>query len=144
MMMRLREQLDAPSAASAEPLARTVWFDPWEHSSDDQPAVSLLYAIRKDLNLQDDIKVRHALLAIAQALATEVQVPYLGISVGKITDAYHKLADEDIEKRTQQAALRERFKEVIEVAQAKATGLPIVIFIDDLDRCRSGDRGCHP
>jgi TPR repeat protein len=136
MMMRLREQLDRPNGIT-EPLAKTVWFDPWEHSSDDQPAVSLLYAIRKDIGLEDDVTVRHALLAIAQALATEVQVPYLGISVGKITDAYRKLADEDIEKRTQQAALRERFKDVIAAARAKAHDLPIVIFIDDLDRCQS-------
>jgi TPR repeat protein len=137
MMLRLRDQLDKPSAASTEPLAATVWFDPWEHSNDDQPAVSLLYAIRKDLELQDDLKVRHALLAIAQALATEVQIPYLGISVGKITDAYQKLADEDVEKRTQQATLGERFKDVITAAREKTRGLPIVIFIDDLDRCRS-------
>src|SRR5487761_674986 len=73
----------------------------------------------------------------AQALATEVQVPYLGISVGKIADAYRKQADEDIEKRTQQAALRTRFEEVIGVARSEAGTLPIVIFIDDLDRCRS-------
>jgi TPR repeat protein len=135
MMMRLREQLEGQNS-SGRRLAATVWFDPWEQSNDDQPAVSLLYAIRKDLNLENDPKVRHALVAIAQAVATEVQVPYLGISVNKITDAYRKLADEDVEKRTKQAELRARFGEVVEAAKEAAGSLPIVIFIDDLDRCR--------
>lgn len=135
MMMRLREQLDKPSA-TGEPLAETVWFDPWEHASDDQPAVSLLYAIRKDLELEGDREVHIALSAIAQALATEVQIPYLGISVGKITAAYQALADKDVEKRTKQAALRKRFEEVVDKAREKAGHRPIVIFIDDLDRCR--------
>lgn len=135
MMMRLRDQLKRRDAAGNR-LAATVWFDPWEHAGDDRPAVSLLYAIRKDLNLEMDREVRQTFVAIAQAVATEVQVPYLGISVGKITDAYRKLADEDVEKRTQQAALKSRFEEVLEAARMAVGNLPIVIFIDDLDRCR--------
>ena len=135
MMLRLRDQLNLRDAVGNR-LAATVWFDPWEHAGDDQPAVSLLYAIRKDLELEWDPKVREILVAIAQAIATEIHVPYLGFSIGKISDAYHKLADEDVEKRTQQAALKARFEDVMNAARAKAGNRPIVIFIDDLDRCR--------
>ena len=51
MMMRLQEQLERGVSPSKQ-LAATVWFSPWEKSNDDQPAVSLLYAIRKDLKLE--------------------------------------------------------------------------------------------
>ena len=135
MMKRLREKLEGRDVAAVRSAA-TVWFNPWEHSNDDRPAVSLLYAIRKDLELENDDAVQRAFLAIARAFAEGVRLPYFNFSLGRIADAYEKLAKEDVERRTEQSRLRSRFKDVIDTARIKVGNLPIVIFVDDLDRCQ--------
>ena len=100
MMLRLRKKLE-PKDGVTRRSAATVWFDPWAHSDDDRPAVSLLYAIRKDLGLEKDATVKRALLAIARVAGEEVRLPYVGLSLGRITSAYDKLAQEDVGRRSQ-------------------------------------------
>jgi tetratricopeptide (TPR) repeat protein len=135
MMKQLRYELDPPDRSSSR-LAATVWFVPWEHSKDSQPAVSLLHAIRRDLGLQKDPTVRRALTAIATALTEDAQIPYLGLSLGRIQAKYRQLAEQDVEKKSQQSLLRERFNDVITAARRKHGGMRLVVFIDDLDRCQ--------
>ena len=136
MMMRLREQLEGGSTS------RNGWLRPCRSTrGNTQAMVSRRLVSCMPSGKPSTLKV---ILQYAGRYRPsrrrwpQMQVAYLGISVGKITDAYRKLADEDIEKRTQQAALRARFVEVIGVARAAAGSLPIVIFIDDLDCCQPG------
>jgi tetratricopeptide (TPR) repeat protein len=134
MMMQLQAALKENEGAAAQ--VRTVWFVPWEHSRDNQPGVSLLLAIRRDLEL-DDVRVNQALRAIAQAITDDVRVPYIGLSLGRVRSNYRELAEQDVERRSEQALLREHFKKVITVArEAKDGPKKLVIFIDDLDRCQ--------
>jgi len=135
MMMQLQAALGENDGRLDSPV-RTVWFVPWEHSRDNQPGVSLLLAMRRDLHLED-VRVTRALRAIAQAITDEVRIPYIGLSLGRVRANYRELAAQDVERRSEQALLREHFKEVIAVArEAKEGQKKLVIFIDDLDRCQ--------
>jgi tetratricopeptide (TPR) repeat protein len=134
MMMQLRAALTENDDGAAQ--VRTVWFVPWEHSRDNQPGVSLLLAIRRDLDL-NDVRVDRALRAIAQAITDDVRIPYIGLSLRRVRANYRQLAEQDVERRSEQALLREHFKKVIAVArEAKEGPKKLVIFIDDLDRCQ--------
>jgi tetratricopeptide (TPR) repeat protein len=138
MMMQLRAAL-AGSTGGPRPQLRTVWFVPWEHSRDHQPGVSLLLAIRRDLGLENVRVVDRALRAIALAITDDVRIPYIGLSVGGVRASYRQLAEQDVERRSAQALLREHFKKVIAAARESEGGQQkLVIFIDDLDRCQPG------
>jgi tetratricopeptide (TPR) repeat protein len=136
MMMQLQNALTESNSTSSSKVA-TVWFVPWENSTDKQPGVSLLLAIRRDLHI-NNVKVNRALRSIALAITDEVHVPYIGLSLGGVRKNYQKLADQDIERRSKQALLRDRFKQVISIAREEGTAKEkkLVVFIDDLDRCQ--------
>ena len=138
IMMQLQKSLQTGGSKSLATV-KTVWFVPWENSSDSQPGVSLLLAIRRDLGLSG-ATVEKALRAIVLAITDEVRVPYIGLSLGKVRANYQQLVDQDIEKRSEQARLREHYKEVIAEAgggdDSKTSKTRLVIFIDDLDRCQ--------
>jgi energy-coupling factor transporter ATP-binding protein EcfA2 len=135
MMRQLREALRDRNPDSFGKV-RTAWFVPWEHATDSQPAVSLLLALRRDLGLEGNIEVNNALDAIALAVFDEVKIPYLDISMGKVRKNYDALVHQEIEKRSEQARLRERFEEVIAAARGGGAGTKLIVFIDDLDRCQ--------
>jgi tetratricopeptide (TPR) repeat protein len=135
-LMRQVQRLLEGGPDSKERRAGTVWFDPWRSSGDEQPAVALLHAMRKDLGLDDDNEVRGALVSIAQAVANEVQVPYVGLTIGKLRKAVRERAEQDFRRHSEQARLDSYFEKVIDTARKRLNGLPLVVFIDDLDRCR--------
>jgi hypothetical protein len=108
----------------------SVWFDPWMHESDENPALGLLHQIAADLKQTDNAMVRKDLLGVGRAMVSEVQIPVVGLRVGKMIDA---LADTEFRRRSEQAQLRNRFQSVLNAARRQSGR--IVIFIDDLDRC---------
>lgn len=135
MMLQLREHLQTlPSEhrlAGADPVSGTVWFDSWVHESDDNPALGLIHQAAADLNQLRDRRVRRALLDIGRATASEIQIPFVKIRVGKVIDA---IAESDFQRREAQSRLRREFKSVLDTA-GRDRGR-IVFFIDDLDRCQ--------
>jgi hypothetical protein len=138
LMRQLRRRLDphfdADGAASPPTDLRTVWFDPWMHQFDDSPAVGLLHATTEQLGLDDKAAVKDSLVKIAMALAEDIQIPYVGLRIGRIFKVREELAADEFRRRELQARLREEFQRVLEAAGAPHTRL--VFFVDDLDRCR--------
>ena len=67
-------------------------------------------------------------------MSEDIQIPYLGVRVGRLTKIRDELASDEFARREEQARLQEHFHDVLRVAGAPDTRL--VFFIDDLDRCQ--------
>jgi KAP family P-loop domain len=139
LMLQIQQRLErnhdskGPDAPPGQ-RARTVWFDPWTHQFDQIPALGLLHAITGQLNLTARTEAEETLKKIALALAENIQIPYIGLQVGKLAKIRTEVADEEFRRREQQARLREYFKDILRLAGTPGTRL--VVFIDDLDRCQ--------
>lgn len=128
---------------------RTVWFSPWKFQFEESPAVSLLQQIRhtaveeKWVSIDKIKKETAKLLNIAGTLAGEIAL--------KITTG-HAISTRDIlnqgaafeEKYFEAKQLTSRMQEEFEKAIREILGIKdknedrrLVLFIDDLDRCRT-------
>ena len=141
LMLRLRRQLEpnhdrSRLAEASAARARTIWFDPWMHQFDESPAIGLLHATTDQLELTMRSDVRDALVKIALALAEDIQIPYLGLRVGRLVKVRDELAEDEFRRREQQARLRKHFHDVLKAAARDAPDRRLVFFIDDLDRCQ--------
>ena len=138
LMMQLRRQLDPghDGPAAGEQHARTVWFDPWMHQFDDSPALALLHAAvdQLDLSMAARRNVVTALSKLAIALGEDIQLPFIGVRIGKLLKIREELAQDDFNRREQRARLRQHFHDVL--AATGAADKRVVFFIDDLDRCQ--------
>ena len=141
MMLQVRRALDPRYDVAAEvrrgepePPVRTVWFEPWMHQFDDAPALGLLHAVVDQLGVAQRPRVRDALAKIAIAFAEDVKVPVVGVRFGKLRDVRDELRAREFEQREERTRLRQHFRAALEAAGAGPQR--IVVFIDDLDRCR--------
>lgn len=137
MLRQIRRALEPEfdkSEKHAPSRARTIWFDPWMHQFDRTPVLGLLHATTTQLGISDSPRATKALKRIALALSEDIQIPYVGIRVGRLLKIREELASDEFRRREEQARLQEHFHEVLRVAGAPDTRL--VFFIDDLDRCQ--------
>ena len=144
LMMQLQRRIDTTPAGSsaskgntggADSSMRTVWFNPWMHQFDDNPALGFLYTTVEQLGIAQEGDVLHALTKIGIAMTEDLQIPYIGLKVGKLLKLREELARDELSRHEERARLEKRFKTVIDAATQSGTRR-LVFFIDDLDRCQ--------
>jgi len=115
----------------------SVFFDAWRYERSDHIIVPLLHgiiaAIPEQEGTQLKSRLRKALLAIVQSIT--FQLGPLSLDPGRGVDAY--LAD-DPKLDALDAVFSRPYQEMKAISQA-LNGRRIVVLIDDLDRCSSGN-----
>ncbi len=124
-LMRLTE-------SKLENRAYTVWFDPWQHQFDEDPAVALLHTMVDKLGLGED--ARKLLATIAGALGSFLLKNTVSIDIKEIRDLRESYDEERFRVREKQVRLRAHFGELLSKVTEDGT-IRLVFFIDDLDRC---------
>jgi hypothetical protein len=139
LLRQLRRELDPrwDGTQQGEQTTKTVWFDPWMHQFDDSPALGLLHAAVDQLGVRDQRNVRAALSSLAIAMGEDIQIPFIGVRVGKLLRVREELARDDFNRREERARLKQHFHDVLRSTGAR-DDRRVVFFIDDLDRCRPG------
>jgi energy-coupling factor transporter ATP-binding protein EcfA2 len=133
MRRRIDPRYDRDEPPHRDGEVRTIWFDPWLHQFDQTPAIALLHAAMEQLGLLNKADVKETLKKIALALAEDIKIPYLGLQLGKLAKIRSEIANDEFNRREQQARLRKHFRDALAAAGAPKSRL--VFFIDDLDRC---------
>ncbi|MEM7342087.1 MAG: P-loop NTPase fold protein [Actinomycetota bacterium] len=137
LMKQLRRRLDPEHDAverSTGSGVRTIWFDPWMHQFDDYPALGLLHTTADQLGIMNREVVTSALLKLAVAVAEDIQLPVIGVRVGKLLKIRDEISNDALVRRDERTKVRNYFADIID--QAKDGHDRLVFFIDDLDRCQ--------
>ncbi len=111
---------------------RTVWFDPWQHQFNENPALALLHKVVDTFDMQEEGK--KLLTTIAVALGAPLLKVATTLSPKDMILLGEKYEEERFQIREKQVRLQESFNELLEKAMGKEKHR-IVFFIDDLDRC---------
>lgn len=126
LMKQIEQQLDEAIHV------RTVWFDPWQHQFDEDPAVALLHTMVSQLGLGGEGK--KLLTIIATALGSAVLKATTNLDADDIHKFGERYEEERFQIREKQVRLKEYFRALIDHA-TEGGKHRLVMFIDDLDRC---------
>jgi hypothetical protein len=113
---------------------RTVWFDPWMHQFDENPALSLVHTMIDSFKMGGESETKKLLTTISMALTSGLLKTITNISTDDIQKIGAQYEEERFQAREARVRLAESFRSIIR----KAMGQPpkrIVFFVDDLDRC---------
>ena len=113
-------------------LVTPVWFDPWQHQFDEDPAVALLHTMIEQLNLGDESK--KILSVIASALGSIFLKATTTLNIAEIQSLGEKYEEERFQVREKQIRIRQHFSDLIDQATDGGKSR-LVFFVDDLDRC---------
>lgn len=106
----------------------TIYYDAWEHDNDEDPILSLVFAITQgaysEYKLKTNAGTKEKLLSIVDVVT--------GRDVKKALEMFSENPLKPLqEKKELHNEINELFEEII-----KERGNRLVIFIDELDRCR--------
>ena len=109
--------------------ALAVYYDAWEHDNDKDPIVSIVYEIIKQLS----IKYAFSDTDKAIKVAASVVDFFTGRNLGEIKEALE--SNNPISKFKEERDIEEKLKEFFSDV-LNERGNRLVVFIDELDRCR--------
>lgn len=117
-------------------LYKPIYYNAWLYDCHKDPLMSLLYVLVKEIRKYistntNSEKISEKLISIASSFS--ISVPFVGIDLKKINDS---LKGKDILEEIKTAEdIRKTVKEIFDEIIVESTE-KLVIFIDELDRCR--------
>ena len=118
--------------------ALCVWFDPWQHQFDENPVVALAHTLVANLKLEKLKEEGKKLLSVISiALGSRFLKAPTSLTVKELPELGDLYEKERCQIREAQVPLREHFERLVQrVKQQESESKRLVLFIDDLDRCR--------
>ncbi len=113
---------------------RTVWFDPWQHQFDENPALALLHGMVDSFGMSANEEIKKLLTVISAAFGSVLLKATTTLGLDDIDKLGTRYEEEKFQVREHQLRLQQHFKDVVAKAQGGANQR-VVFFIDDLDRC---------
>lgn len=108
---------------------RSIYYDAWAADADKDPVLSLIFTIIKELGLKQDLKDDSAIRSIlCEVLDYFLPIPLFN-SIDRIMPENYL---EEIEREKQISTRIQSFFDTL----CKEQGNRIIIFIDELDRCK--------
>jgi hypothetical protein len=114
-----------------------VWFSPWQHQFEESPAVALLQEIRSHFTLAQKAKGNIKKIFDVTIYSALHLIDELANIVQAAENRGEKLENENYEMRLFSQHFLQTFQEAIKKLLESVGKKRLVIFIDDLDRCRS-------
>jgi len=110
-----------------------VYYDAWMNDNAKDPVLSLVYEIINQLDLKDEIKGKPEFKDIIKGVVNPFVEKTTGVNIEKFLDSLD--SKDYLEEISTQQLVHERVAEFISNV-IKERGNRLVIFIDELDRCR--------
>ena len=115
--------------------AKSIWFDPWQHQFDENPALALLHTIVDKYEMKEEGK--KLLAVIATAFGSTLLKATTTLNAKDVDELGKRFEEERFLVRDARVRLQEHFTKLIKKAQNINSDKEqrIIFFIDDLDRC---------
>lgn len=110
-----------------------VYYDAWLNDNATDPILSIVYEIIEQLDLKEEIKGKPEFKEIIKGVAIPFVENKTGVNIEKFLDSLDR--KDYLEEISTQQLVHERVEEFISNVK-KERGNRLVIFIDELDRCR--------
>ena len=114
----------------------TVWFEAWRYQFDPHPVVALLNEIRSHFTWTRKLSGESAKLMFASLMSIEEVTKKIGIQPAKIVKAGEKWEADTLSQPLPSQVCRDLLEHAIGTILKQGKKDRLVIFIDDLDRCR--------
>jgi hypothetical protein len=114
----------------------TIWFEAWRYQFETTPAVALLNEIRAQLTLATKLVGEAGKITYAALMSLEELTKKIGIQPSKIVEGGEKWERDRLEQPLPSQLCRDLLEHAIETILGKGKDRRLVVFIDDLDRCK--------
>lgn len=112
-----------------------VYYDAWEHDDDEDPILSIIYEIVRKSAREYSLEKKPSILKILKAIVLDIADIKAGGLIGKFKDEIEEGRIDYLAELKEQSELHDRIEEFLK-ALLPEQGNRLVIFIDELDRCK--------
>lgn len=107
----------------------SVYYDAWENDNDEDPVLSLIYAILKNVN--EDFSIDNDTSCIQ--IASNILQFFTGKDWNKLIDSFR--SQDPLSELKKAKTIEEEIKKFLDALLAER-GDRLVVFVDELDRCK--------